>query len=129
MSAEHARVDRIHSRELPHVEEKDAAAQHVLEVGAGRFENGLDIPETLLGLNVDVLPGQRAGGRIGGALTGDEDETIESDARRVRIRRVRAVRQPERNDERTRASGNCKSSRNSKDRQVLRVRKTWTLRT
>src|SRR5712691_5995380 len=38
MVAEHARVDAVHLRELPHVDQEDAAAQDVLQAGARGLE-------------------------------------------------------------------------------------------
>src|SRR5262249_43262231 len=84
MVAEHPRVRSVHVGELLHVGEEDAAAQHVSESRSGRFENRLDVPETLRRLRRDVVAGELARGRIGRALTGDEDEPLEGDAGGVR---------------------------------------------
>ena len=72
-----ARVDAVHLRELAHVEQEDAAPQHVLQAGPGRLEDGLDVFQALLGLLLDIVR-DAAGRRIGAALPGDEDEPLES---------------------------------------------------
>ena len=73
MVAEHARVDGVHLLELAHVHQEHAAAQHVLQAGAGGLENRLHVLQALLGLLLDIV-GDRAGRGIGAALAGDEDQ-------------------------------------------------------
>src|SRR6267378_6132583 len=55
MIAEHARVDAVHLLELAHVDQEHAAAQHVLQARAGRFQDRLHVPETLLGLLLHIV--------------------------------------------------------------------------
>src|SRR6478672_6812586 len=43
MRAEHPRVDAVHLLELAHVDEKHAAAEHVLQARTCCFENRLDV--------------------------------------------------------------------------------------
>lgn len=47
MIPEHPLVHGVHFLELRHVDEEDAAAQHVLQVGAGGLQDRLDVPEAL----------------------------------------------------------------------------------
>ena len=76
-----ARVDGVHLLEFLHVDQEHAAAQHVLQIGAARLQDRLQVLQALLGLRLDVGAGQLAGRRIGRALPGDEDETFEAHAR------------------------------------------------
>jgi len=82
--AEHARVDRVHLLKLAHVEKEHAAAQDVLQARACRLEDRLHVFQALLGLRGDVGADQLTRRWIGRALTGDENKTLESHARRVR---------------------------------------------
>src|SRR5262249_59308070 len=83
MLAEHSRVDGVHGLELTHVDEEDAAAQHVLEIGSGSAQDRLNVLQHLLGLCFDVWC-ERAGCGIDAGLTRHEDQPIESDPWRVR---------------------------------------------
>ena len=84
MLTEHALVDGVHPVELTYVNEEHAAPQHVLQPGAGGVEDRLHVLQALLGLHFDIGAGDLSGGRIHGALTGYEHETIELHGRRVR---------------------------------------------
>ena len=88
--AEHPLVHGVHCHELRHVDEEDAAAQHMLQVAAGGLQDRLDVPEALLCL-LGGVAGDRARRRILSALTGDEDETFEAHARRVGADGLRKV--------------------------------------
>src|SRR6185503_12751871 len=91
MLAEHARVHRVHLLELVHVEEKDAATQHVLQVRPRRPENRADVPQALLGLRSGIAAGELSGRGIGGALPRHEYESLESHAWGVRADGTRKV--------------------------------------
>src|SRR5262249_37661491 len=81
--AERARVDLVHARELPHVDEKHAAAQHVLESRAGGLENRGDVLEDLFRLRFDVGAGETSCRGIASRLTRYEHEIAEDHAGRV----------------------------------------------
>ena len=54
MVAEHAAIDLVHLRKLADIDQKHAAAQHVLKARARGDEDRLDVLEALLGLRLDV---------------------------------------------------------------------------
>ena len=77
--AERMLVGAVHVRELAHVDQEHAAAKHVRQARAGRFENRLNVSEALFGLRLDVRR-KRARRRIDAALARDEHEPLESHA-------------------------------------------------
>jgi hypothetical protein len=89
MSREQALVDGIHLRELAHVHDEHAAPQDALQARPRRFQNRCHVLQHLLGLRLDIEPGQLAGGRIRRALTRHEHETLERDTGHVRPDRLR----------------------------------------
>ena len=50
MIAKHPRVNRIHFLKIGHMDEEDAAADHMAETGAGTLQNGRDVAQRLLRL-------------------------------------------------------------------------------
>src|SRR5436305_1600010 len=84
MGAEHPRVRGVHLGKLANVDEEHTTAQDVLQPGAGGFENGLDILQTLRRLCFDVAGDELPGRRVGGTLSGHEHEAFEPDTWRVR---------------------------------------------
>ena len=92
MIAERARVDRVHLRELAHVDEKDTAAEHVRQIGAGGAEDRLHVAQALRGLGGGIGTSELARRRIGRALAGHEDQSFELHARRVRADGCREIR-------------------------------------
>jgi hypothetical protein len=81
--AEHAAIDGVHLAEFIHVDEKYAAPEHVLQTGAGGLEYGLQVPEALLGLTLDVGAGQMIRRRIDRSLSRDEHQSLEAHGGRV----------------------------------------------
>src|SRR3954469_857820 len=88
---EHPRVDTVHLLELAHVEQEDAAAEDMLQIGSSGLQNGLDVSEYLLGLCLDV--GRDGASRgINAALPRNEDQPVEDHSGRIRAHRRRQIR-------------------------------------
>ena len=81
--AEHLCIHPVHVRKLRHVDEKNAAPEHVLQIGAGGAENRLHVAQALRRLGRGVGTHELTRDRIRCALAGHEDESIELDAWRV----------------------------------------------
>src|SRR3954468_12789396 len=91
MIAEHPRVDTVHLLELAHVEQEDAAAEDMLQIGFSGLQNGLHVSEYLLGLCLDV-GGDRASRGIDAALPRHEDYPVEAHPGRIRAHWRRQIR-------------------------------------
>ncbi len=91
MVAEHALIHAIHVLKPSHVDQEHAAPQHVLQIRTRRFKDCLHVPEALFRLPFDGIAGELSRRRIGGGLTGDEDQAFESHAGRVRTDGLRQV--------------------------------------
>jgi hypothetical protein len=79
--AERSSVDGVHVRKLRHVDEKDAAPEDVLQIGASSAQDRLHVPQALRGLGGCVGADEPTRCRIGCALSGHEDEPVELHAR------------------------------------------------
>ena len=91
MIAAGAGVDAVHLLELLHIEQEYAAPEHVLQVRAGRLQDGPHVLQALLGLGLDVGSGGAVPWRIGSALARHENQAIEVHARRVGTDRLGQV--------------------------------------
>ena len=67
-------VDLVHGAEVRDVREQHGGLDDVLEAETGLGEDGADVLEALLGLALDILGGEGAGGGVDGQLAGDEGE-------------------------------------------------------
>ena len=79
--AERSRVDGIHVLKLRHVDEKDAAPEDVLQIGASSAEDRLHVAQALFGLGGCGGADEPTRRRIGPDLSGHEDESVELHAR------------------------------------------------
>src|SRR5688572_4957909 len=91
MVAEHPFVNAVHPLELVHVGQEHADLEHMGEAGTGCPQDGVDVPEALLRLRLDIEAGEvvRAGPAC--ALAGDEDEALEYHRRRIGPGRDRSI--------------------------------------
>jgi len=69
MIAEHARIDAVHLLKFLHVDQEDAAADDVLQIGSTGLQDRLQVLQALRSLGLDVGAGQLSGRGIGGTLT------------------------------------------------------------
>ena len=74
-------VDGVHVRKLRHVDEKDAASEDVLQIGPSSAQDRLHVPQALSRLGRCVGADEPTRRRIGCALPGHEDESLELHAR------------------------------------------------
>ena len=91
MITEHAGIDGVHLLEFLHVDQKDTATDHILQVGSAGLQDRLQVLEALLGLGRDVSAGQLPGRGIGRTLARYENEALETHARRIRAYWFRKV--------------------------------------
>src|SRR5262249_20884547 len=76
----HSLIDCVHLLELVHVDQIHVAAQDVIQIGTGSRKDGFDVAQNLFGLTLHIRADELARRRVHAALSGNKDQTIESDA-------------------------------------------------
>src|SRR5437660_6105973 len=73
-----AAVDFVHGGEIPHVLEKDSAAQNFLQAAARGLQNSGEVLEDAVGLRAHIAGDDLCGGGIDGDLSGSKDQALRS---------------------------------------------------